>query len=117
MRPTLVLLVLMACCKVANAMTAGELAEKGDADRRIKLTRTSQQGDDIAASIFLGYVTATIDMAREAGGVCKQKHDVTGEQIFATVEVYLDQHPERWHEPAAKVVLDALQTVVPCQGK
>jgi len=43
-------------------------------------------------------------------------HDTTQGQIVAIVSKYLKAHPEEWSEPAAELVVKALQEAFPLKG-
>jgi hypothetical protein len=63
------------------------------------------------ANFFTGYVTGVCDLT--AGVVWQDSKDVTSNQAWAIVAKYLKNHPERWNESAAVLVVDALKEAFP----
>jgi hypothetical protein len=54
---------------------------------------------------YMGYVVGVIDSNYD---VIFFPPDVTVEQLFKAVGMYLEVHPEKWQEPAVNLVLQAL---------
>jgi len=77
----------------------------------VKLMRMYEKTSPSAeAGMFLGFVGGVYDATRHMYG---DKDNVILGQIRAVVTNYLKAHPERWNEPAADLVIDALKEAFP----
>ena len=66
-----------------------------------------------SAGEYMGYIKGVYDTLSLTHVVCAPSNQTTG-QIGVIVLQYLDEHPERWHEPAYFLVRDALVKPFPC---
>lgn len=63
--------------------------------------------------IFSGYAAGVCDAAESIYSI---PHNATKGQILAVVSKYLKNHPEKWSEPAASLVIEALQEAFPLKN-
>jgi hypothetical protein len=63
------------------------------------------------ASTYMGYIAGVSDAV--SGLLWENLSGVTVDQICSIVAKYLKNHPERWNEPAATLVVDALKEAFP----
>ena len=63
-------------------------------------------------TISMGYVSAVHDLA-QGDRVCPLE-PIAASELMQVVHLFLRAHPERLHEPGAKLVLDALAGRFPC---
>ena len=71
-------------------------------------------GDGVIEALYMGYITGVHDATYFFYGVSE---DVPLSQLISVVGKYLDDHPERWREPASRLVIDALTTAFPKKQK
>jgi hypothetical protein len=114
---------LLATVAVVTALFAPSLAQAGyyrglqlkewaDADDRSR--QTNPQCTDFQESSTLhGYVIGVYDTV--AGlSVCVPA-GVSGVQLMEVVKRYVNANPSKWNQPAAPLVVDALNGAFPCK--
>ena len=65
---------------------------------------------------FQAYVFGVVDVLDDASYVCIPSN-VKGQQIFAIVMKYIDNHPEEWNKTASYLVETPLLKTFPCKKK
>ena len=65
---------------------------------------------------FQTYVFGVVDVLKDAGYICIPSN-VKGQQLFAIVMKYIDNHPEEWNKTASYLVETPLLNTFPCKKK
>jgi len=97
----------------AQFFTGHMLVDDWKAYQRVEsrqLRDSDMIGDTIKNGHYMGFVMGVWNTAdyyyTTPGGI-------TGGQMFHVAGKYLDQHPERWHEGAVTLVVDAFKEAFP----
>jgi len=105
----ILLAFVISLCGQANAIDGNDLVEYM---RELeKLQADNYDTIAIKAGYYKGYVDG---IAETCPNVCPKGGMITRVKIRAIVTKYLKENPERWHEDAATLVVEALQKAFPC---
>jgi hypothetical protein len=77
---------------------------------------STKTGAAITVGEYFGYVLGVCDGTADEQ-LYEIRADVTKQQILAVVSKYLKNHPEKWSEPAAFLVVEALQEAFPLKSQ
>ena len=102
----IVMALIFLISPLAEAEMRGQMLVDGWNDyQNMKLQgwRSSELG-----GVYMGYVSGICDATSFSF-----PSGTKNEQVFDLVGKYLDEHLERWHEPAVILVLDALRAAFP----
>ena len=81
-----------------------------------KVNNGNQNVDWSDALRFHNYVFAVVDVLEDANYICIP-NNVKGQQLFAIVIKYIDNHPEEWNKTASYLVETPLLNTFPCKKK
>lgn len=120
MKPKRWLLVLCAFALVATTplqadsyrfIMGNNLVEYMRAHERAEAGKCSKE-DDWKPFMYIGYIRAASEMFFSLRPISIPK-GTTVEQCIAIVTKYLKEHPEKWHEYAVLLVIEALDEAFP----
>jgi len=83
--------------------------------RQYKKLESGQAAIDINIGDYRGYVAGVCDVCNR--WLFTTPEGTTQGQLCAVVGKWLEEHPQRWHEPAMPMVIEALQASFPYQRK
>jgi len=90
------------------AMSGNELVDGMRA--YLKADKDYTKADYLLAGNYLGYVQG---VAEATASDYSLPSGVTADQLCHVVAKFLEKHPERWSEPASRLVCNALQEAFP----
>ena len=76
----------------------------------LKADKNYTKADYLLAGNYLGYVQG---VAEATASDYSLPDEVTADQLCHIVAKFLEKHPERWNEPASRLVRNALQEAFP----
>jgi hypothetical protein len=76
----------------------------------LKADKNYTKADYLLAGNYLGYVQGVAEVTASDYSL---PNGVTADQLCHTVAKFLEKHPERWNEPASRLVRNALQEAFP----
>jgi hypothetical protein len=100
--------VLVLSCHSAFAMSGNELVDGMRV--YLKADKDSTKADYLLAGNYLGYVQG---VAEATASNYSLPNGVTADLLCHIVAKFLEKHPERWSEPASRLVCNALQEAFP----
>ena len=72
------------------------------------------QGNPLEAGLYAGYVMGAYDQMKMRGELCGTRNVSVG-QVASVVAKFLKGHPEKLHNPANLLVLEAFAESFPCR--
>jgi len=98
----------------AEFFTGSALLARLDAGERVD-RGTGQSGDEFDSALAMGFIAGVYDVFVQAS-FCSRT-GVTLGQATAVTRMYVRALPHRHHEPAYKLVREALDRAFPCEGQ
>ena len=113
-------MICFALISIGNAeikiTTANQLIEEMEEYKKADEAKSDNDADFVKATSFASYVIAIYDVNLLYKQTCPAE-TVTRNQIWNVVIQWIEDNPTRWHEPAAVLVSQALQSSFPCNEK
>jgi hypothetical protein len=111
----LVIIFIVLFAPMAEAQFSGQdLVDEWKAYQRVTSKSSGKRTDQVQAADYMGFLQGVWDTASyydftpHGAGKGMTVHD-----LCRLVGKYLERHPERWHEPAVILVMDALNEAFP----
>ena len=79
----------------------------------MKELEKNEQGDEIEAAKYIGYVIGVYDSLSMAQQICVR--GITTTQIVAVATKFLKENPERWNAAGEFLLRQALTQAFPCK--
>ena len=79
-----------------------------------KVGRGDKNTNCVSDGMYMGYITGVYDATH---GSYDAPEGLIVKQLCSIVAKYLNEHPERWSEPAASLVIDAIRKAYPKKKK
>lgn len=113
---------VLVCGLLALCGTFSVAAQWMDGENLARVCDPEQQGHIFRPGMCAGYIMAAIDLEEELAGrdiIAKPRfcmpEDVPIPRVTSLVTGYIKAHPDRLHENAGMLVIDALSAAFPCQ--
>jgi hypothetical protein len=119
-RRLLILIIVFCYLSISSALAS----DSGD---KLLWGLTGKAADGLEAvtdrAFYYGYVSGIVDSYRflsdfnpEIRFICLPKQGISNEQAVQIIVKWLKNHPDRLHEPAKLLVLEALSGAFPCSN-
>ena len=97
----------------ADPLTGNGLVTEMEEYKKASLAKSDSDANFILATSFASYVYAVYDIILLYKKICPVEN-VTKNQVTAVVIQWIENHPKRWHEPAAVLISQALREGFAC---
>ena len=111
-------LTLSAACLLSGLAQSKEILDGNVLHDKLlaydRVMHATGQGDDMQKGAgALGFVRGVADTLNLVGQLCTPS-GTTGHQLVGITAKYVDDHPDEWHQDAARIVARALEAKFGC---